>query len=731
MNPHSRTSSSFLDDLRQQQVAAWQQGHRLLVEQLIAQNPECQIDDEMLLELICAELLLREDAGEVPAADEYQTRFPRLADAMQRQLEVNRLLGSLDGVKSMSVLLSGDFSPESPTAASTLESKRESSFPEVEGYRILEELGRGGMGVVYRALHLQLNRIVALKMILDSALAGIFVRDRFRVEGMVIARLRHPNIVQIFDYSEVGDVPYFSLEYLSGGTLADFTRHRPQPIIASCVLVEKLARAVEHAHQQEIIHRDLKPANILLTRVSPEGSGGASSDSAPVDIDPQGIELSALEPKISDFGLAKILSEDLNLTQSAAMLGTCAYMSPEQAWGRLHDLGPATDIHALGLILYELLTGVAPFQAKSLAESLDLVRFTTPTPPSQLRPDVPSELDEICGRCLRKEPAKRFHTAAELAEALRQLRDPEAVKRRPPARIKPIHRRISLVIAGGISLALCLIAIFGERRAETDPNNRNLLPARVVGEPFAFLVGVRSYRLPGQSIDLEFTESDVDELSRVLFRQGYPRKNIHLLTQWNESDNPKLAPTGSNIRQQLQSLLDDCIPDDTVLVAVTGMGGDLGNPPMYCYLPADGQPGDAKSLMTLADFYDLFRQCRARQKILLVDTCQTVVADRIDWRQPPELPPGMAVFFACAPNEASYEHVSLRHGVFSYHILKAMEGAADTNHDGVIELHELVRYATTHVQKFVADKYPNATQSPYLIGNLPETAPVVRLKQSP
>ena len=730
MNPHSRTSSSFLDDLRQQQVSAWQQGHRLLVEQLIAQNPECQIDDEMLLELICAELLLREDAGEVPAADEYQIRFPRLADALQRQLEVNRLLGSLDGVKSMSVLLSGDFSPESPTAASTRKSKGESSFPEVEGYRILEELGRGGMGVVYRALHLQLNRIVALKMILDSALAGIFVHDRFRVEGMVIARLRHPNIVQIFDYSEVGDVPYFSLEYLSGGTLADFTRHRPQPIIASCVLVEKLARAVEHAHQQEIIHRDLKPANILLTRVSPEGSGGGSSESAPVEIDLQGIELSALEPKISDFGLAKILSEDLNLTQSAAMLGTCAYMSPEQAWGRLHDLGPATDIHALGLILYELLTGVAPFQAKSLAESLDLVRFTTPTPPSQLRPDVPSQLDEICGRCLRKEPAKRFHTAAELAEALRQLRDPGAVKRRPPARIKPIHRRIALVIAGGISLALCLGAFFWGPRTETKPNIL-IQPARVVGEPFAFLVGVRSYRLPGQSIDLEFTESDVDELSRVLFRQGYPRKNIHLLTQWNESDNPKLAPTGSNIRQQLQSLLDDCIPDDTVLVAVTGMGGDLGNPPMYCYLPADGQPGDAKSLMTLADFYDLFRQCRARQKILLVDTCQTVVADRIDWRQPPELPPGMAVFFACAPNEASYEHVSLRHGVFSYHILKALEGAADTNHDGVIELNELVRYATTHVQKFVADKYPNATQSPYLIGNLPETAPVVRLKQSP
>lgn len=730
MNPHSRTSSSILDDLRQQQVAAWQQGHRLLVEHLIAQNPDDPLDDEQLLELICAELLLREDAGEVPAADEYQTRFPRLADSLQRQLEVNRLLGSLDGVKSMSVLLSGDFSPESPTATSTLASEDESSFPEVEGYRILQELGRGGMGVVYRALHLQLNRIVALKMIRDSALAGTSARERFRVEGKAIARLRHPNIVQIYHYSEVGGVPYFSLEYLAGGTLANFTQNHPQPIAAVCALVEKLARAVEHAHKEGIVHRDLKPANILLTRVTAEGSAGGSSESAPAEIDLRGIELSALEPKISDFGLAKSLSEELNLTQSAAMLGTCAYMSPEQAWGRSRDVGPATDIHALGLILYELLTGVAPFQAKSLAESLDLVRFTTPTPPSQLRPDVPTVLDEICERCLRKEPAERFHTAAELAEALRQLRDPESVKRRPPVLIKPTHVRNALIIAGGISLALCLSAFWWIPDAETNPNNRNRPPARVVGEPFAFLVGVRSYRLPGQSIDLEFTESDVDELSRVLFRQGYPRKNIHLLTQWNESDNPELAPTGSNIRKQLQSLVEKCIPADTVLVAVTGMGGDLGNPPMYCYLPADGRPGQADSLMTLADFYDLFRKCRARQKILLVDTCQTVVADRIDWKQPPELPPGMAVFFACAPNEASYEHVSLRHGVFSYHILKALEGAADSNHDGVIELNELVRYATSHVQEFVADKYPNATQSPYLIGNLPGTTPVVRLNQS-
>ena len=762
MNSQSGTGDAIVDRLRQRQVEAWQRGERVLVEDLLAESSAMPVDDEALLELICAELLLREEAGEVPAAAEYIARFPRLTEALQRQFEVHQLLGSLDGLRSMSMLLSCEPAPEDAEnrVEDSSKSPRDTSFPEVDGYQILRELGRGGMGVVYQARHLQLNRIVALKMIRDSALAGIAVRERFRVEAKAVARLQHPNIVQIYDYSDLRGVPFFSLEYVAGGSLSEFTRHQPQPVAASVALLEKLARAVDHAHREGIVHRDLKPANILLARLRPDGSSagstsssastssssatsttsssGTKSSTSSTDLPLEETDLAKLEPKISDFGLAKSLLDNQDLTHSAAMLGTCLYMSPEQAWGRSRDVGPATDVHALGLILYELLTGVAPFQSASMAQTLDQVRFTEPPPPSRLRPGIPSALDAICQRCLRKEPAERYQTAAELADDLRRHLEGRPVAMPRPASRRQIGRRSATIAVASVALAGLLSWMLQTRTPVEKPGGSQqpkstvatvppAIPPRTAGEPFAFLVGVRSYRLPGQSIDLEFTESDVDELSRVLFRHGYPRKNIRLLTQWNESDNPDLAPTGQNIRKQLQQLLETCIPDDTVLVAVTGMGGDLGHPAMYCYLPADGQPDKTKSLLTLADFYELFRHCPAKQKLLLVDTCQTLEADGIDWPRLPNPPPGMAVFFACAPNEASYEHASLRHGVFSYHVLRGLEGAADSNGDGVIVLDELVGYATKHVRQFVAEKFVDASQSPYLIGNLPGSTPLIRL----
>ena len=748
MSSLSGSGHTIVDRLRRLQVEAWQRGERLLVEHLMSQSPELTVDDESLLELICAELLLREEAGEIPTAAEYIARFPRLTVALQRQFEVHQLLGSLDGLRSMSLLLSGDLGSDDATdrAVKTVDSGLDGAFPEADGYQILRELGRGGMGVVYQARHLQLNRIVALKMIRDSALAGSAVRERFRVEAKAVARLQHPNIVQIYDYSELGGVPFFSLEYVAGGSLAEFARHQPQPIAASVLLVEKLARALDHAHREGIVHRDLKPANIMLARVRTDGGSsevsGTSGTTSSADTPLVQSDLAQLEPKISDFGLAKSLLDNQDLTHSAAMLGTCLYMSPEQAWGRSRDVGPATDIHALGLILYELLTGVAPFQSASMAQTLDQVRFSEPPPPSRLRPDVPPALDAICQRCLRKEPAERYQSAVELADDLRSVLEGRPVLTTTPIN-RLMRRRSSLAIAVGCVALAGLLSWFlqgknpvekpddPQRPATTAGTVPLAAPPRTVGEPFAFLVGVRSYRLPGQSIDLEFTESDVDEMSRVLFRQGYPRRNIRLLTQWNESDNPDLAPTGRNIRKQLQQLLETCIADDTVLVAVTGMGGDLGNPAMYCYLPADGRPDQTHSMLSLADFYELFRHCPAKQKLLLVDTCQTVVADGIDWSQRPNPPPGMAVFFACAPNEASYEHASLRHGVFSYHVLRALEGAADSNRDGVIVLDELVGYATKQVRQFVAEKFVNGSQSPYLVSNLPGSTPLIHLKAAP
>ena len=734
--------STALDHLRQLQVAAWQRGEKLLVEQLIANFNPSNITDELLLDLVCAEIWLREEAAEKIELKEYTGRFPRLEEALRRQFEVNQWMGSLTGMQSVSILISECASPNSSTAN---RSKTEvdnpasaSRFPEVAGYEILSELGRGGMGVVYRARHLQLNRTVALKMIRDSALASPTVRERFRVEAKAVARLKHPGIVQIYDFNDTGDIPYFSLEYLPEGNLSEWTGGKPQRIEFACRLVEKLAQALDHAHGEGIVHRDLKPANVLLARSNMIDSVHASGTSTVRNLyasTPSDEGAVDLEPKISDFGLAKSLVDNEDLTHSAAMLGTCAYMSPEQAWGRSRDVGPATDIHALGLILYELITGVAPFQSSSMAESLDHVRFLQPPVLSQSRSDVSPELDAICRRCLEKEPLQRYQTAADLATDLRNV-----IENRPISRLKPsvrIRRWGAMAVACISTFVFAFVVVprlVDRSRPDTNSSGASLavtsivpIPPRMIGESFAFLVGVRSYRLPDQSIDLEFTESDVDELSRILFRHGFPRKNIRLLTQWNESDNAALAPTGTNIRSQLRTVLAQCIPDDTVIVAVTGMGGDLGTPPMYCYLPADGRPNEMTSLMSLAEFYELFRECPAQKKLLLVDTCQTVVADPIHWPKTPEPPARMAVFFACAPNEPSYEHPSLRHGIFSYHVLRGLDGAADSDHDSIIDLGELVRYVSGHVREFVASSFENAAQSPYLISNLPTNTPIIRL----
>lgn len=269
--------------------------------------------------------------------------------------------------------------------------------PAVPGYEILEEMGRGGMGVVYKARQISLNRLVALKMIRDSALASPEQLNRFRTEAAAVARLDHPNIVQIHDLREHAGLPYFALEFVPGGTLAERLRQgRPSPRQA-VLWVEPLARAVHYAHTQGIIHRDLKPGNILLTT---DGM-----------------------PKISDFGLAKRMDSESGLTPSTAVLGTPSYMAPEQASGRTKEIGPATDVYALGAILYECLTGKPPFEGETLLQTLDQVRFQEPVPPTQVDPAIPPDLEAVCLRCLQKEPARRYPSAADLADDLKRFLD--------------------------------------------------------------------------------------------------------------------------------------------------------------------------------------------------------------------------------------------------------------------------------------------------------------------
>jgi len=330
-------------------------------------------------------------------------------------------------------------------------------------------------------------------------------------------------------------------------------------------------------------------------------------------------------------------------------------------------------------------------------------------------------------------PAERYATAEQLADDLRRFLNRESLAD-SPARLSTRSReqRRNRAMISGILLLLAA-GLIGEvvRRSQLPPTSRGMTRSvplrsapRTKPEPFAFLVGVRSYQFDSERIELEFSESDVDELSRVLLRQGFPRRNIRLLTQWSEADNPELAPTAANIRRQLRSLLAACVPGDSVLVAVTGVGGESGRAGTYCYLPSDARTGDAQTLISLSEFYDLFRACRAEKKLLLVDTCQT--ASLPDFHFPEaRVPPGVAALFACSRHEGSYEHAKLRHGVFSYHLLRGLEGAADANHDGQIALRELYSFTRKGVQDFLRENAPDAVQTPSLVNSLADTTAVI------
>ena len=233
----------------------------------------------------------------------------------------------------------------------------------IAGFEILGELGRGGMGVVYKARQIELKRLVALKMILAGSHAGHAQLARFRAEAEAVARLQHPNIVQIYEIGEQDGLPYFALEYMDGGSL-DSLGGTPLPPRQAAQLLETLARAIHYAHERGIIHRDLKPGNVLLTA-------------------------DAIVPKITDFGLAKQVESDAGQTKSGAVMGTPSYMAPEQAEGRIKEIGPRTDVYALGAILYELLTGRPPFRGASAVDTLLEVTTQDPLPPSRLQPKVP------------------------------------------------------------------------------------------------------------------------------------------------------------------------------------------------------------------------------------------------------------------------------------------------------------------------------------------------------
>jgi serine/threonine-protein kinase len=308
-----------------------------------------------------------------------------------------------------------------------------SVLPQVPGYVVEQELGRGGMGVVYRAFQVRLQRRVALKMMLTGPLASRQEVLRFQREAELVAQLRHPNIVPIYEVGDVGGQPYYTMELIDGPTLAQKLHSGPMPPPTAAELVATLAAAAEFAHQHGIVHRDLKPANILFAA---DGS-----------------------PRISDFGLARRVGGSA-FTMSGAQVGTPSYMAPEQAAGRTGVIGPASDIHALGAILYALLTGVAPFRADTPVETTRQVIEVEPTRPSRLNPRVPRDLETICLQCLRKEPHRRYASAALLAADLQRFTRGEPVAARRIIAIerlwKWMRRRPALAAATGGSAVLAM-----------------------------------------------------------------------------------------------------------------------------------------------------------------------------------------------------------------------------------------------------------------------------------
>jgi eukaryotic-like serine/threonine-protein kinase len=297
----------------------------------------------------------------------------------------------------------------------------------VPGYELISELGRGAMGVVYKAWQLNLGRLTALKMILAGEHAGLNDRARFRAEAEAAASLRHPNIVQVYEIGEAGGLLYFSMEYIEGETLKQSLAGTPQPPRAAALLLEVLARGVDYAHRRGIVHRDLKPANVLLEAVEP--THDAPTPARPPH--PAGkLNRLGLFPKIVDFGLAKRLGETLG-TRSGQLMGTPSYMSPEQFAGQGGATGPGVDIYALGCILYEALTGRPPFLDASLEALAARVRREEPVPPGKLQPKCPRDLETICLKCLEKEPARRYAGADDLADDLARFLAGESIRARP------------------------------------------------------------------------------------------------------------------------------------------------------------------------------------------------------------------------------------------------------------------------------------------------------------
>jgi len=417
--------------------ADWKASGRPRVEDYLG-PPDDPDRPALVEELAGLEIELRRTAGEEPRRREFLRRFPFQADVVARLFP--------DETEA-------DRPPENATACpTTVKLDRPSaSTPPTGGerfgkYELISELGRGGMGIVYKARDTALNRFVAIKMILAGALADDGARARFRREAALAAKLEHPNVVPIYDVGEQDGFLYFTMRLVEGGTLGDHLESFRADPTAAAGLIETLARAVEYANEQGFIHCDLKPANVLIDR-----------DGA---------------PRVTDFGLAREAYRQSDLTASGAVLGTPSYMAPEQATGDRQAIGPATDVHGLGAILYEVLADRPPFRMNTTMETVMQAIYCDPLPPSRRRPDVPRELEYICLKCLEKAPADRYPTAEALADELARFIQGDPIDASGPIqKLKRWVRREPEIVARLAGLGLVsLLTEVNYRFVSSTPN---------------------------------------------------------------------------------------------------------------------------------------------------------------------------------------------------------------------------------------------------------------------
>ena len=387
------------------------------------------------LDQAVAEFLAEVESGSAPDRAAFIARYADLSDDLARFFadhdRMAELARPLRGVLAKDESTSRPVSGDEPTIGHSpaIEGQSRAHTPDRIGdYEILRELGRGGMGVVYQARHVQLRRVVALKMVLAGQFAHADDLDRFREEARAAAALEHAGIVSIYETGQSHGQPYFAMAYVEGPSLARVLEDGPLPPQIAARLMRKIVAAVAYAHAHGIIHRDLKPANILLEIPRTKSQEPKTGDNV------WNLDLGSWDfsPKVSDFGLAKRLEGDSRLTASGQLLGTPTYMSPEQAGGRIREAGPAADIYSLGAILYAMLAGRPPFTSDNPVEVILQVLEREPELIRKQRPEVPRELEWICLKCLEKQPADRYASAADLAADLDRFLRHEPVEARSP-----------------------------------------------------------------------------------------------------------------------------------------------------------------------------------------------------------------------------------------------------------------------------------------------------------